>query len=237
MTLKSNPRIDSSGRAFAGSQRQIQTYVNQFPGKLDAAIAEAFGVALPANCNLRWVSPLAAERYVEYRDADFLNALGLPQHIDALSRFWPQRGPCWDALARIEGSDGNPVGCVLVEAKSHVPEFYSSDTRAGAQSLHLIRQSIGTAKNWFGVPEEMVWTGFANPDRCLYQYTNRLAHLYFFRAILGIPAFLVNVHFVGDPHSPTELSVWHAAISEIHKELGLHRLPSCFANVFLPAMH
>jgi hypothetical protein len=30
------------------------------------------------------------------------------------------------------------------------------------------------------------------------QYTSRLAHLYFFRAILGVPAFLVNVHFLGD---------------------------------------
>jgi hypothetical protein len=172
---------------------------------------------------------------VEYRDADVLHAVGLRQHTDALTRFWPKRGPCWDALARIEDGEGNLKGCILVEAKSHVPEFYSNDTRAGANSIQLIKKSLGTVKNWFGVEEAIVWTGFPNPDKCLYQYTNRLAHLYFLRAILGVPAFLVNVHFVGDPHSPTELGVWQAAISEIHKELGLHRLPGCFANVFLPA--
>jgi hypothetical protein len=151
---------------------------------------------------------------VEYRDADFLHALGLPQHIDSLSRFWPNRGPCWDALARIEDEQGNPIGCILVEAKSHVPEFYSNDTRAGANSIQLIKKSLGGAKNWFDVEEAIVWTGFPNPDKCLYQYTNRLAHLYFFREILGLPAFLVNVHFVGDHPLSTLLRV---------KQVPLHR--------------
>jgi hypothetical protein len=58
------------------------------------------------------------------------------------------------------------------------------------------------------VQEGIVWTGFANPDSCLFQYTNRLAHLYFFRMILGIPAFLVNVHFTNDPYWPTDLEEW-----------------------------
>lgn len=235
MAFKQADRVDQHGRAYAGSQRQIQTYVNQLPNVLNVAIVKSLGDAFPVNCTVRWVSPLAAEQYVEYRDADFLHVLGFPQHTDALSRFWPKRGPCWDALARIEDGKGNPTGCIFVEAKSHVPEFYSNDTGAEPKSLQHIKKSLGMAKNWFGVAETTVWTGFPNPDRCLYQYTNRLAHLYFLRAILGVPAFLVNVHFLGDTHSPTELGVWQAAISEIHKELGLHRLPSCFANVFLPA--
>jgi hypothetical protein len=234
-TLKRKQRVDESGRAFAGSQRQIQTYVNELPEVLNSAVTQSFGANFPENCDVRWVSPLAAEGYMEYRDADFLHALGLPQHTESLSRFWPNRGPCWDALARIDDDQGNPIGCILVEAKSHVPEFYSNDTRAGANSIQLIKKSLGSAKNWFDVEEAIVWTGFPNPDKCLYQYTNRLAHLYFFREILGLPAFLVNVHFVGDPHSPTELNVWQTAISVIHKELGIHRLPNFFANVFLPA--
>lgn len=236
MTPNRKSRVDRNGRAFAGSQRQIQTYVNEHPDVLAAAISSSFGPFFPMNRNLRWISPLASESYIEYRDADFLHALGFPQHIDALSRFWPKGGPCWDALARIEDANGNPNGCILVEAKSHVPEFLSHDTQAGVSSLPLIKKSLGMAKNWFGVAEAFVWTGFANPEKCLYQYTNRLAHLYFFRAVIGVPAFLVNVHFLGDPHSPTERGVWQTAISEIHKELGLHQLPSCFANVFLPAM-
>lgn len=229
-------RVDQNGRAYAGSQRQIQTYVTSFPDTLNAAIRQVFGDDFPGDRRIRWVSPLEADRYIEYRDGAFLHALGFPQHGTALNRFWPNRGPCWDALARIEDENGHPSGCILVEAKSHVPEFYSNDTRAGADSLPIIENSLEMAKKWFGVPEGTVWTGFENPESCLYQYTNRLAHLYFFREILGVPAFLVNVHLIGDPHSPTELVVWQAAISEIHDELGLHRLPSCFANVFLPAM-
>lgn len=235
MILKRKSRVDIDGRAFAGSQRQIQTYVNECPDLLTDAICDSFGASFPVNCRCRWVSPLSAERYIEYRDGDFLGALGFPQHIEALSHFWPNGGPCWDALARIEDTDGNPYGCILVEAKSHVPEFYSNDTRAGTVSLQLIKKSLAMAKDWFGVEEATVWTGFPNPEKCLYQYTNRLAHLYFFRAILGIPALLANVHFVNDPHSPTEQGVWETAITDIHCELGLHRLPSCFAEVFLPA--
>ena len=135
MASKQEDRLDQNGRAYAGSQRQIQTYVNQLPDVLNVAIAKSLGDAFPVNCTVRWVSPLAAEHYVEYRDADFLHALGFPQHTEALSRFWPKRGPCWDALARIEDGNGNPNGCILVEAKSHVPEFYSNDTRAGVSSL------------------------------------------------------------------------------------------------------
>ncbi len=228
-------RVDAKGRAYAGSQRQIQTYVNQMPEVLDTAIAKSVGPVFPAACKVRWVSPLASDQYVEYRDDAFLLALGFPEHVEALRRFWPRRGPCWDALARIEDENGNPNGCLLVEAKSHVPEFYSSDTRAVASSRQQIKKSLGTAKEWFGVDEEIAWTGFSNPDRCLYQYANRLAHLYFFRSILGVPAFLINVHFLGDPHSPTGLGVWRTAIGNIHEELGLHQLPDCFANVFLPA--
>jgi len=235
MNKADRQRVDANGRAYAGSQRQIQTYVNQLPEALSAAIIQSFGGEFPADGKVRWVSPLAAEHYVEYRDTDFLHALGFLHHDEALSRFWPRGGPCWDALARIEDGKGHPNGCILVEAKSHVPEFYSKDTQAGTNPLQHIKKSLGMAKNWFGVAEATVWTGFANPDKCLYQYTNRLAHLYFFRVLLGVPAFLVNVHFLDDPHSPTKLSVWQTAISNIHKELGLHRLPSCFANVFLPA--
>jgi hypothetical protein len=65
MTLASKPRVDGNGRAFAGSQRQIQTYVNEVPEILSGAISDSFGAALPANCKVRWVSPLAAEGYIE----------------------------------------------------------------------------------------------------------------------------------------------------------------------------
>jgi hypothetical protein len=102
MTLTGRQRVDGNGRAYAGSQRQIQTYVNELPEALSAAVIQSLGADFPANEKVRWVSPIAAEHYVEYLDTDFLHALGFPQHGEALRRFWPKGGPCWDALARIE---------------------------------------------------------------------------------------------------------------------------------------
>ena len=101
-------RCDAAGRAFAGSQRQIQYYVNEQPARLDGAISQAFGRPFA----LRWASPLRAERYEEYRDTHFLQALGLQRYAAQLSDFWPSGGPRWDALARVEGD-----GVMLLEAR------------------------------------------------------------------------------------------------------------------------
>lgn len=54
-------RCDPSGRAFAGSQRQIQLYVNDQPELLSQAIERAVGQQLA----LKWVSPLEGYRYRE----------------------------------------------------------------------------------------------------------------------------------------------------------------------------
>jgi hypothetical protein len=77
------PRCDDSGRAFAGSQRQIQFYVNERPLVLNQAISDAFKTPF----SLRWVSPLESEGYREYWDSAFPKVLGLPQHCKELSRF------------------------------------------------------------------------------------------------------------------------------------------------------
>jgi hypothetical protein len=71
--------------------------------------------------DIQWVSPLAEKKYIEYRDSEFLERVGLGQLAPRLQEFWLQRGPCWDVLAQIEG------GCLLVEAKSHMPEIYGGD--------------------------------------------------------------------------------------------------------------
>src|SRR6266576_2490467 len=91
-------RCDDTGRAFAGSQCQMQFYVNERTSTLDQAISEAFNDEL----SLRWVSPLSSERYREYCDCAFLKALGLIPHCKELSLFWPSGGPHWDALACVE---------------------------------------------------------------------------------------------------------------------------------------
>jgi hypothetical protein len=91
-----------------------------------------------------WVSPLASDKFLEYRDADFLSALELDDLAPKLAQFWPQKGPCWDALGRMQPQTGACPGTViLIEAKSHLPEMYGSGCQASSpRSLALIEESL-----------------------------------------------------------------------------------------------
>ena len=215
-------RCDDTGRAFAGSQRQIQFYVNEQPLVLNQAISDAFKTSF----FLRWVSPLSSDGYREYWDSAFLKALGLPQHCKELNCFWPRGGPHWDALASVENRTG---GVLLVESKSHVPEIFGNGCGAeAASSVNKIEQAIAATKQWLHVSEQADWRG------SLYQSANRIAHLYFLTEILRIEAWLVNVYFTDDPHSPTSRATWQDGIANVKKSLGIGVVPHC-ADVFLPA--
>jgi hypothetical protein len=214
-------RCDTSGRAFAGSQRQIQFYVNERPAAIQKAITEALETPL----SIRWISPLRSEGYREYNDSAFLRAIGLSNFCADLSRFWPAGGPRWDAL----GVDNDAEGVLLVEAKSHVPEIYGSGCGAtSAASKEKIETALALTKNWLEVVGERDWKG------TLYQSANRLAHLYFFREVLRVKAWLLNIYFLEDPHSPTSRSEWDAGISNVKRAIGLTQVPF-YADVFLPA--
>jgi hypothetical protein len=210
--------VDANGRAYAGSQRWIQYYVNWRAADLDHAIREA----IPEIGAIEWVSPLAADTFAEYRDGEFLARLGLGHLKKDLRGFWPDGGPCWDALAVVDGGSG----VVLVEAKSYPAEVYGGGTGAGERSLARITESLEAARRWLnGSPCD--WRG-------LYQSANRLAHLYFLRERAQVPAWLVNVCFVGDPHSPTTLTDWNAALPQFTREMGLAGAPIPYtANVFI----
>lgn len=222
-------RVDANGRASAGSQQQIQTYINDSAEAFSKAIAESLSGDLPSSARIQWVSPLIREEYAEYHDGDFLRVLGMQQHASELSAFWPKGGPCWDALARVSFSDGH-CGCVLVEAKSHVSEIYGNGCRASDASRQQICEALRRAKEWLGGAPEADWTGK------LYQSANRYAHLYFLRVIAGIDAFLVNVYFVNDRHNPTTIQEWKPAISEVKQQLGLVRPVPFSSEVFLDAV-
>jgi hypothetical protein len=45
--------------------------------------------------------------------------------------------------------------------------------------------------------------------------------LYFFREVANVPAWLVNVYFLNDPHSTTIFSDWQVALAEVKAALGL----------------
>ena len=113
-------RTDDLGRAFKGSQRQIQIAVAHRKPELFKAITTQLDC--PDGTQLIWKSPLEKEKFKEYRDESFLEAVNLKELADDLRDFWPRRGPQWDGLARLE-KDGQLTGIVLVEAKSYPEEM------------------------------------------------------------------------------------------------------------------
>jgi len=170
---------------------------------------------------------LRDDQYAEYRDAAFLDRVAAKLEIQTLKGFWPARGPCWDGLAR--SSDGEPI---LVEAKAHIAEMASPATAARGDSLALIEQSLQRLKEYLGVTQPTNWA------RTLYQYTNRLAHLYLLRVLNDVPAHLIFLYFVGDADmkGPSTSSEWAGAIRLAHAMLGLphrHRLSSFIHDVFI----
>ena len=220
-------RVDENGRARAGSQRQIQTYVNERETELSRAIAEALGEYKLNPTTIRWVSPLREHGYSEYQDEEFLKIVGAEHLAQRLGELWPHRGPCWDALARIEGG-----GCVLLEAKSHVSEVFGNGCGAGEESSQIIRRSLDGTKKWLGVDQEVEWMGR------LYQSANRLAHLYFLREIGKTNAYLINVYFCGDTHFhnyPKSRQEWEYELKLVNQELGISGSIPFSAAVFLEA--
>src|SRR5438067_2271125 len=156
-------RVDANGRAHAGSQKQIQTYVNDNEAELNDAIANALLAYSLDKTRIQWVSPLRGENYAEYQDQEFLEKIGAPLFAKDVQGFWPHRGPCWDALARLDDD-----GCILVEAKSHTSEVRGNGCGASGDSLSIIKSSLAQTKAWLGVKPDADWLG------SLYQSANRL---------------------------------------------------------------
>lgn len=208
-------RVDESGRAYAGSQLQIQIYVNRRSEELSRGVLRTLPSLASLKARLSWVSPLEAKKFAEYQDRAFLAAVGLKHLAPDLSNFWPPGGPVWDALAAVEipgAAESN--GVVLVEAKSYPGEIYGSGCGAKCRSLEMIEAALNQTKHWLHVPAHFPWTG------PLYQSANRLAHLYFFREVVGVPAWLVNIYFLRDPRRPTRIEEWEEALPQVKEKLG-----------------
>ncbi len=230
MTTK-NTRADVDGGAYAGSQLQIQIYVNQRSETLTREVFERLPDLALLHPHLNWVSPLKKDRFSEYQDTAFLKACGLEHLSDELKAFWPRRGPVWDALASIEfQKDKKNKGILLVEAKSYPGEIYGVGCKASPASRKKIEDALNRTKKWCGVSANTDWTG------PLYQSANRMAHLYFFRKIAGVPAWLANINFLNDPHSPTDCEAWQEQLKKVKAELGIsgEGIPYT-ADIFLKA--
>jgi hypothetical protein len=202
-TPMSSARTDNTGMASKRSQLQLQLYVNRRAEALNAAVLEALPELAALQPVLAWVSPREQEKFREYRDGAFLEAIGRPELRPKLRQYWPARGPRWDALAVARTAAGEWLGPVLVEGKSHVPEMYDrKGCRAAGSRRDDIAAALRATREWLGVPHEVEswWMGG------LYQSANRLAFLRF-RSVLGERAWLVNAYFLKDPHARSSRAI------------------------------
>jgi len=221
-----------SGRAASGSRRQLQDYVNRFPGCLNEAILRALPSAVSQpGIRIEWLSPLESENYREYRDRTLLQHLGLDDATGRLAAYWPRLGPCWDGLGLLHGLKEARRGVLLLEAKSHVDEVECAGCRASDTSLPLILEAFRETREWLSADDTPAWLG------PLYQTANRLAHLHFLRNRLSLPTWLVQVYFLNDPIAPSSRADWLPAIAGVHARLGLRSRPPFTLELFLPALN
>lgn len=229
----SQARADDQGRAFKGSQLQVQIYVNRRRSELEFKLRAEIATLDQAAERIEWVSPLEAERFSEYQDVAFLRAVGLGQHALKLAAFWPARGgPVWDGLARIHLRAGGE-GVLLLEGKSYPKELYGRGCTAKAESSkQLIRSALEQTQDWLALPVGAdSWLGR------LYQSANRLAHLYFLREVIGVEAWLVHTCFVNDlDHVPVDEAAWRQGLEQAERELGLAAASPYAGAAFLPAL-
>lgn len=224
----------TTGRALKGSRRHLQGLVNDHPEYLNCLLLSASqSLRVHAGQHPVWVSPRATDEYREYQDSEFLDRLGLSHLQDRLAEFWPRGGPVWDALARVTGRNGSN-GVILVEAKSHSSELKGPGCRAEEPSRVRIEETLQRVQRAMGVSPTADWMG------TYYQYTNRLAHLYFLNVVAEVPAWLVFLYFVGDTEQkgPDAVGEWEADLELLRVTVGMpatHLLSERVIHVFVPA--
>jgi len=199
-----------------GSQKWIQYFVNQDAGTLNDAIGYE---------SIDWYSPLKSDDYAEYRDRAFTNKLDIELDKVRLKDFWHKNGPQWDALGRADTGD-----IILVEAKSHIDEVFTSSTAKEPKSIELIEKSLREVSRALNAKPGLDWMSR------FYQYGNRLAHAYFLNELNDIPTKLIFVNFINDLNmdGPKNIDEWQAAMMVVHEAMGIKgKIPDYVKHVYL----
>src|SRR6185436_13515711 len=168
-------RVDEHGRAFSGSQLQMQIWANCRAREFSVAVLAALHLSYSPE-TVTWRSPVASSRFREYRDEAFLEALGLSPQAANLRRFWPKGGPVWDGLGIVQLTPSSRA-VILVEGKSYPDEVRGSGCKArrGSNARKLIETSLADTATALGICLNSAWLG------ALYQSANRIAHVHFLR--------------------------------------------------------
>lgn len=223
---------EPQGEKSKGSQKWIQVLVNECCEVIDQRLAESHGLK-----QVCWLSPLKEDDYSEYRDSRFIDRLNVNLNV-SLESFWPKTGgPRWDALAKTAQGE-----IIIVEAKSHIKEMVSDPSYAGRESLEKILESFEEVKYFLGIRSNST-RKYVDWSKYFYQYTNRLAHLYFFRECNKLPAYLLFIYFMNDrdmlkpgTECPGTQSEWKCAINLLESFLGIrprHKLSKYVLNEFI----
>ncbi|NMQ06847.1 hypothetical protein E4Q08_17125 [Candidatus Accumulibacter phosphatis] len=196
------------------SEHWLRVAVNQYEVVLNQRVQTALGI--DATDTIEWLSPVRSDDFAEYFDQEFVDRLGLGELDVPLNDFWPKSGPRWDGLARTKSGK-----LILVEAKAYIEEAVDYKSKAGADSKARISKALATAKAAFRA------TADANWEEPLYQYANRLAHLYYLRELNKRDAYLLFVYFANAPDVPNPCTSahWEGAIRLAEKCLGLGAHP------------
>jgi len=189
-----------------GSLKDIQVLVNEKSDLINMELKKHFKYDITVN----WVSPLKNDYYSEYRDNDFLKVLGINKLSIPLKNFWPKNGPQWDALGKSNDK------YFIVEAKANIPELKSPGTKASEKSIKLIEKSLNDVKKYLNIDSSFNWM------EIYYQYTNRIAHLYYLRVLNNLDAFLIFIYFLNDPtvNGPKSINEWENEIIELQNKIG-----------------
>ena len=129
----------------------------------------------------------------------------------------------------------------LVEAKSHTKELVSSLGATSACSVSKIEGSLNETKQFVHRSSDTAvdWT------KGVYQYANRLAHLYLLAALNGLEAYLVLLYFLNDTemasedtYVPTDPKEWKSVIRYQDRIMGIrqrHPLSDRTIHAFMDA--
>ena len=123
----------------------------------------------------------------------------------------------------------------MIEAKSRIAEMKrkSGSDAKDPESIEKISDSLKKTQRFLGACLSVDW--FNSP---YFQYANRLAHLYWFREIKSLPAFLTMLYFLNDTdrRGPSDPSEWKTAIQKEEHCLGIpdtHPLSDFVVSVFV----
>jgi hypothetical protein len=193
------------------SEHWLRVAVNDHQSRFDEHIRGAFG--LDAADTIDWRSPIKSDAFAEYYDQEFLDRLDLNNLKVPLETFWPKSGPRWDGLAKTKSGK-----VILVEAKAYIEEAVDGGSGAKSpRSVEMIEVSLAAAKAAYRASKDANW------ETPLYQYANRLSHLYYLRRLNEVEAYLLFVYFAVacDVPNPCTRRQWEGAIRLTEKCLGL----------------